>query len=199
MKLETLAPIWQRIRLTDTTTNTFPTIGPTKAIGANGADSRPSGKGDAAANTTRSVFSLMGNDEARSGGSAVQNCIKVMLYGTDANNETVAARFYVWSLLIELGDMDTAVWIPTLLCEVTGTLSSTIVGVSGGIVNASQMFCDTLAIVGTSGNDDVSIDIVSPANDTPAHIVMDFKGGQLFEPVLEIGTGASANGLWAGF
>lgn len=73
----------------------------------------------------------------------------------------------------------------------------TTVGVAGGTIVAAERYCDTIALVGTTGNDDISIDIVSGADNLIAHVVVDLKGSMLLEATFDMTTGdpVDANAL----
>ncbi len=192
MRIETLATQMVRARKTNTVTATFPTLVPQKAYTAGTrASNAPSGTGNATANTTRGIIDLAGN-EGKSNGVSVPNRIKAMFYGVGTDTQTILARFYAWHLLME-ETLETAMWIPSLLCEILATLTSTQPGVAGCLIGATELFADTITI--TYGNSLTSVEAVSPANDLPAHIILDVKGAQILEPVLCIGTATSANAL----
>ena len=59
------------------------------------------------------------------------------------------------------------------MTELTCTMGA-ITGIVGRIIINTERFCDTIALV--TGNDDVSIDIVSPTGDVGAHAVLMLKG-----------------------
>lgn len=197
--IESYANQWRRLRATDTNSTTYPTIALTP-----GSNNAPSGTGDAAANTTRSVFDLVeksiySNPVSLSypvnQSKPVPQAFLVQLYGA-ANLQTVSVLFKVWNPLIEGGNIKTIQWVDTGLCEIIGTCTSSIPGAAGGILPAAALFCDKIALVGTAGNDDVSIDIVSPDDDvSKAHAVISFKGGMLLEPVIKVSAG-TGNGIF---
>jgi hypothetical protein len=70
-------------------------------------------------------------------------------------------------------DPATQLWIPVVLAELACTACA-VTGVAGKLIVATERFCDTITLV--TGNDDISIDIVSPTGDVIAHALADIKG-----------------------
>lgn len=83
-------------------------------------------------------------------------------------------------------------WVPTILYQATCTLS-TFVGVSGGTVTNSERFADTIATTANKGGAGVDCVVLSPADNTPAHVLVDAKGTEL----VEVRASASGNALYA--
>ena len=114
--------------------------------------------------------------EIGANGLAVQNGIILVPYATAGNDDTFSMRLIGWR---KLGtDPATLLWIPVVLAELACT-ASTVVGVAGRLVVATERFVDTITLV--TGNDDISIDIVSPTGNVVAHAVADIKGFQKLE------------------
>lgn len=201
--MQTLAMSGQKIRQTNSTDASYPSR-VTRLAWLAGVDNQPSGIGDAAAQTTMAVKSLKKTDAVPTTNrldtniGAIYNVGIFQFFGTGNDDTTFLARILGWRYVTDApGTPETAIWVPVPLLELTCTLS-TATGVAGGTVGSSDRFADTLAIVGTTGNDDVSIDIVSPANNTPAHVVVDLKGFQKVEVIFDRNSSASScNGLWA--
>lgn len=201
---QTLSASFRTIRQTNSTDTNYPTRG--MRLGYAGADNQPSGVGDAAAQTTSAVFDLAKTDVIPRTdrpdvvNKPINNVGVFMFFGTGSDDNTFLARILGWRHIVQRNTdwvKETAIWIPVPLVELTCTLS-TFTGVAGGLLGTTQRFADTLALVGTTGNDDVSIDIVSPANNTPAHIVVDLKGFQKCEVIFDRNSSASScNGLCA--
>lgn len=165
-----------------------------------GADNQPSGNGTAAAQDanpavvdlakTAVVPNTQRPDTTR---KAIQNLVKLSFFGTGAADNTFKARVLAWHYVVNPGAdhaKETACWVPITLCEVLVTLG-TMAG-PGGVLSTSELFADTIAIQGTSGNDDVSIDIVSPGDNTIAHIVVDMKGAQKLEVIFDRNSSATS-------
>lgn len=173
MLLETLSQSFRKARSTNQTSNGYVSKVPTAT--------EP--KGDAGTATGASVIDLA------TGGHYSQNAVLIVFYGVGSNNNTFSCRLIGWRQ-VGANNALTDLWIPVPLFEVQVTLSSTPVGVAGHTIVATELFADTIALTGTTANDDVSIDITSPANDTIAHLVADVKGFTKIE--LSFTTGASA-------
>lgn len=116
-----------------------------------------------------------GNGIIEFGGLAIPNAIKVLPYATAGDNDTFSVRIISWE---SVSDGATELWIPTVLAELACTASAD-VGVAGMIVTNTERFADTITLV--TGNDDISIDIVSPTGDVKAHAVLDLKGARMVE------------------
>ncbi len=133
------------------------------------------------------------HDLAKNGGVA-PNGIVIVPYGLGADDNAFAMRIIGWRKIGN--DPLTWLWIPVVIAELTCTMSS-VTGIAGRQVLNTEFFCDTLALV--TGNDDVSIDIVSPTGNVVAHAVVDAKGFQKIEFSFDMTTGnpTSANCLFA--
>lgn len=138
--------------------------------------------GDAGTATGASIITL-----CHEGITGVSGAV-ILPYGVGSNNNTFSMRVIGWDRIGN--DPNTLLWVPVMLLEVQVTLSSSCVGVAGREVVATELFADTIALVGTSGNPNVSCEIISPANDTIAHLTLTFKGFAKAE--LSFTTGASA-------
>lgn len=180
--LQTISSDFNKVRSVNQTSNGYVAKIPTATEPA----------GDAATATGASIQEMRGVVFA---GSGVQNAVILMPYGTGSNNSTFSMRVYGWRP-IGLNTPTTALWIPALLCEVACTMTSTGPGIAGKIIVATELFVDTITI--TYGNANVSVEAVSPANDLPAHIVVDLKGFPKFEATFTTGGSATdCNALWA--
>ena len=113
-----------------------------------------------------------------------QSSLVVVPYCTGSNNDTFSVRVVGWRLLGG-SDRSTQLWVPVTLCELACTASA-VTGVAGRLVAATERFADTLTI--TKGNAGVTLDVVSPANDTAAHALIDAKGFQRYEFLFALGT-----------
>lgn len=183
MLIETLAQRFRKARVTNATDSSLPTRVSTLT--------RPSGAGNAAAQTTSSIHDLRGDPF----GSVSQNSALIVPYATASDNNTFAMRILGWRAVgnpaPSTPQPDQPLWVPVVLAEVTCTCTGAQPGVAGGIIGTAELFADTIALVGTTGNANVSIEIVSPADDASiAHIVVDMKGFSMLE--LVFGTGGVA-------
>jgi len=102
-------------------------------------------------------------------------------YATGPSNATFRSRMIGWRRL--LSTTGVALWLPVILGEFACTLGTT-VGVSGGAISTGERMVDTLTL--NVGNANVSVEVVSPANDTIAHAVIDAKGFAKLEFLFEI-------------
>lgn len=185
--LMTQALNWQRARQANATDNGYPSKLPTATEPANSLGT------NAAQATSASVFDWANPSKSDVG----QNGIMGMLYGVGANNVTFSARVIGWRWLME-GDPNSAIWVPTDLCELQATLSSTLVGLAGKLLTATDCLADTITLTGTTANANVGVEIVSPANDRPAYFILDVKGFQKIEFIFTTGASAtSCNTLWS--
>ncbi len=122
-----------------------------------------------------------------SGGSA-ENSVLLQPFGaTGSDSTSFTMKVLGWSVIKPTRGMTgRPQWIYRTLLELTCTIHTTgttgVANVTGGIITAANSyFADTLAILGTSANDDVSVDIVSPADFSPAHCVLAMKGSRKLE------------------
>lgn len=122
------------------------------------------------------------------------NTMLLKPYGTDADNETGSVRVYGVKAIQGSGATS---YTHVLLGEWAFTLSSTLTGVAGGVVVATEYYADT--ITRTVGIENVADQVLSPTGDEPAHILVDCKGHtNLFVELITGGSAASVNALYAG-
>ncbi len=180
MLLETLASEFRKARSVNQTSNGYVSKIPTTT--------EPSG--DAATATGACVFDLQGS------GHSVQNGIIVLPYAIASNNGTFSVRVIGWRRAGPADGATPPIWIPLVLVELACTVSSTPIGIANSYVIATELFADTLVL--TYGNDDISVDLVSPAADIIAHALIDLKGFSKLEFSFTTGGSAtSCNALWA--
>jgi hypothetical protein len=121
------------------------------------------------------------------------NQVHITPYGTDANDETLDIAVYAWER-VESGAND--LYVPTFLGEWTGTLTTSVPGVAGTPVIATEYFCDTIVekevpyslteiVSGGTGDENVSRILV----DTIGFRWIDIRGDLN-------GSSASWNFLW---
>lgn len=191
MHVKTWAGNFQRIRQTSTTDSSYPTGMDLDILGyAN----KPTGVGDNASQTTKkAVIDVIGQNTM---GGGVPNWAKIHVYGVGSNNHVITFKLYSYTLMEEpSGDPATAQWIVSPLCEVTCTLSSNLTG-AGSPIGATNLFADTMVLVGTSGDAGISMSLFNPADDaTKAHIQISLKGAHLLVPTFKKGSGTDCNGL----
>ena len=98
---------------------------------------------------------------------------------TASSGDTFDMRLVGWRKVASNINQSLILWVPVSLVEVSCTVS-TPVGIANADVVATERFCDTLALK-TAYQSKGSIEVISPANDTIAHLLADFKGFQKIE------------------
>jgi len=132
-------------------------------------------------------------------GAMTANSLMLIPYGAGSATQTYTLKAYGWRATAGQGGTKGGqaldnVWIPFLLASFTVTLG-TAPGLTGGDVNASQLFATTIALV--TGNANVSNEIVSPGSNVIAHIILDAKGVQYVELRFTMISATSGNCLVA--
>lgn len=186
----------RRVRQTDTTDTSFPTRQAQAA--------KPSGVGNAVGQTTSAIIDL--TDQG--GGSGVlftQNKIKIIPFGFGVNLNTIGLQVFTWDYAIEGGVASTAIWYPTLICQVTATLATgDLAGVAGSLVPSTSWFPDTLvmnfpsAVPKLFATVATGVNLFAPADTIHgAHLIIDLEGAQMVEVVfLGSGTTPTSNALY---
>lgn len=118
-----------------------------------------------------------------SGEGCAPNGILLVPYAQCNNNDIFNVRLLGWRKL----GTTLPLWVPFTLIQINCTASAT-VGVPETGVPATHRFADVLTL--TIGNDDVSVDLVSPDNDLIAHVVADLKGANKAEIVFAAVSGS---------
>lgn len=186
MLIETLSQVFTPIRVTDTTDASYPSRPMTQT--------KPSGVGNAAAQTTSAVVDL------RQGGQFTQNSMCCIPYGQGASTNTFSLIVLSWRLVQWSGPTGlnvpsaTNVWMPCPLAELTATITS-FAGLGSTAVPSTELFASTLAIVGTTANAGVNINVVSPgasASVPVAHFTLDVEGNHMIEIIFKTGGVATA-------
>lgn len=116
---------------------------------------------------------------------------KLMLvpFGADAADETFAMRALGWKII-------GTVWVPVELLVAACTLS-TMTGVAGGALAETDYLVDTITVSIPAGTPPTNTEVVSPADNMPAHVVIGTHGFALVEVQFDLTGAASANALWA--
>ena len=191
--LTTLTTGLIRARVTNSTDASYPTRNPTKT--------EPTGIGDSAAQATASAVFDLSPKQGAAIGATQYNRAMIVPFGTGSDTNTFLMRIIGWySAKSRTGgdDPNSRLWVPIPLADITCTLSVQ-VGVAGAVNVAADTFCDTLAISGTTANSGVSIDVVSPANNLTAHLIIDLKGAQKMELTFDRNSSATACNALVGF
>jgi hypothetical protein len=132
-------------------------------------------------------------------GAAVPNGIGLLPIGTGANDAVVTGfRIYGWKYRrANAGSGSTrtkGLWIPYLLAQFAGVCSAT-TGVDGTDIPSTYFFLDTITL--TTGNANVSNEIISPTGDVIAHCLIANKGCRKLQMTLDMGANLTGfNGLW---
>lgn len=121
---------------------------------------------------------------------SVPHWASVVFFGTGSDNQTAKARLTGWRLV---GD----VWVPVTLGQWDLTLSTS-VGVAGATILDTHRLVDTIAVdAAYSDLAGVAFRLASPANNTPAHLLVDLGGFPLRQWTFELGNASGINGMEA--
>lgn len=128
-------------------------------------------------------------------GLTVPRAVKVLPYGAGSDNDVYDLRLIGWRR-IKGTTPQTTLWVPTVLVEVTCTLSGA-VGVAGSPVLATERFADTVTIKAAGWEATTTADttragsvlIFSPQNDLPAWFVIELNGEEKVEFTFDQTTG----------
>lgn len=120
-------------------------------------------------------------------GGMVPSKVRIIPYGLGSENDVFSLRVWGW-VPVGSGDNPNLLWVPSSLGEFSCTISAS-VGVAGAPVLNTERFADTISIVATVGEATITADttrlgtveLFSPANDTPGWIVMPTRGVTLLE------------------
>ncbi len=128
------------------------------------------------------------------GGQTASNGLQFLPYGAGVATNTFLMSVFAWDLIHAYDDGNVPYWTAWPLATFTCTLC-TLTGKAGSDVNASQLYCGTIALV--IGNANISNEIISPTGNMKASITMDAKGCQLVQVLFDRNDSAtSANALW---
>ncbi len=127
------------------------------------------------------------------GGSLTANGIKFTPFGAGVATNTFLMAVFAWEhVKSKAGSKEQ--WHADLLAAFTCTLC-TLTGLAGCDVDASHLYCDT--ITETSGNPNVSNEVVSPTGNVSAHILVDSKAPRLIQVLFALNNSATgANSLF---
>lgn len=117
-------------------------------------------------------------------------------FGTDADNEAFVINIYLWSRCLKASTTTSDLWIPFYVGGATCTLSSTLNGVAGGLLSATEYLADTVVELATNTWDDDLIKARSFASDQLAEIRVNTEGYQKLEIRFDMTTAASGNALY---
>jgi len=120
------------------------------------------------------------------------NYLMIVPFGTSAANGHFKIRILGWSKVVGTA---TDIWFPVKLLDAAECTLGTAKGLAGCNVDENQFIVDTIATV--TGSD--LVEVVSPADDTIAHLSIDTKGFELVEVDFLLNTAASMNALYREF
>lgn len=177
MLLETISEFWRKVRRTNATASSFAARVATKT--------NPNPDTPVAASGTS-----LDPIPTRGGGGLTQNTAQFLFYATGSDNNTFSARVYGWSRVGPVDqDPNKNIYVPVMICEVALTISSTLPGVAGCQVVATELFADTITL--TTGNT-AKCTITSPTGDVSAACLeVDFTGFPVLEVVFSTGSSAT--------
>lgn len=172
MQIETVSEVFRKVRSVNQTSNGYVSKIPTIT--------EP--KGDAGTATGSSVI------DTGWGGGICQNGFLICPYAIGADAATASVRVIGWRL-VGTNANPLPLWIPVLLVELAYTITSGAPGLANSVILATEFFAKTITL--TYGNNNISVDIVSPAQTgVLAHAVLSIKGFQKIE--CSFTTGGSA-------
>ena len=127
----------------------------------------------------------------------VKSILQLMIFGSGSDNNTTVCKVYGWN--VDGG----GTWIPSLLADLTATLSSTQAGLGTGsttTLNTTDYLADTLSLA-SGFNNNTSIEFTSPGGDaanlSAAVAQVDLKGFSLVEIQFNRGSQATdSNALY---
>lgn len=149
--------------------------------------------------TGAGVFDIGGGQNAP-GNVLGPNNLFCQFYGVGSDTNTFKVRVIGWNVIAEPTNLDRTkrMWVPAVLAEVTCTIKSAIAPATAGALLTTEYMADTIVVVGTSGNQGVGDDFVSPADGAmPGHVLIDLRGCQKVEFLFHRNSSAtSCNGLF---
>lgn len=118
-------------------------------------------------------------------------------FGTDANDETINFRVYLWRKIAKEGANLYDLWVPYFVGGFVGTVSNVLNGVAGAPLTELEFLCDTITEEATNTWDDgytpATVRVRSFAGDSLAEVRILTNGYEKLEVRFDLGTGATAN------
>lgn len=128
-------------------------------------------------------------------GFTTPNGLLVLPYGTDTAAQTFLMEFYAWDRVNPRATQISDQWMTWLLAAFTCTLGTYVCGVPGSEVDGNQLAAGT--IVQTIGGANVSAEVINPAGNKQASIILDTKGARLVQAKFAINAASvSCNAVW---
>lgn len=146
-------------------------------------------------NSTSTSFSAKSSTTTEPTGDGVVKSsgsrMKLVFFGTDADNETFDARVIGWRKLY-----GTDLWVSSHIVTVSCTLSSSLPGVAGETISDTEYQADTITL--SSG--DPSAEIIQGVSDLiAASLIIYPNGEEKIEVLFDLTGAASANALYTTF
>lgn len=123
----------------------------------------------------------------------VARYLSLIFFGQGTANQTFNCRLTGWQPVGELDPYFT-LWMPRTLVEFACTLGAA-TGVAGAQLVVADKIVDGLSL--TTGNNNVDVEFISPADDTVAHALVDLKGSHLIEITFDMVNATSGNALFS--
>lgn len=170
---------WIKGQSTNSTASSFSALADTVT--------RPTGS------ATRTIIDL--SQSAGMAGVRARNTLAVVPYGGNDNNDIINVKVSVWNRFKERVTNGVAdLWTARLVCEVQCTLSSSLVGVAGQHVVATELYADTLTL--TTG---IAVLHNGTADVDKAWFECDVAGNDLVEITGDLGTGGDTMNWYYGW
>lgn len=192
IEIMTRSSPWRKLRGTNYATSGYPTTASTRT-----APSLETDQTGGSTATSRNAIQLTTDNY----GGQTLNSIVILPYGIGSSTNTFSMRVIGWAPMVSFGGSSvtdtTNLWIPTPLGDFLCTLNSGQTGLAGAAILNTELFCDTIAVTGTTANQGVNCDVNSPGNATMATVLVDIKGHPWVEVLFATGGSAtSCNGLF---
>ncbi len=128
-------------------------------------------------------------------GAISSNGLIILPYGVGADDNTFVMTAFAWDILKAVGSGNRDIWVAWPLAAFTCTMGA-LAGVANTDLPANSLMVDTITLTANFGNANVSNEIISPAGDFQASIVLDTKGAKLVQLIFGMNSSAtSANAL----
>lgn len=131
----------------------------------------------------------------------VGNCtgseLQIFPFGTDADNETMLLRVYLWKSMKRTGPgaATPPLWIPKFVGGFVATQSLALNGIAGAPVTALEFFADTITEEATNTWDDNIVSVRSFAADCLAEIRINTLGYEKFSVTFGLNSSAATTNI----
>jgi len=128
-------------------------------------------------------------------GAYSRNSLLILPYGVGSSTNTFFMSVFAWDVKKATSASFKDIWVAWPLLAVTCTLAASPGGVANTDVDASQLAVGTITMTTNFGTANVSNEIISPAGNYQASIVLDVKGCRLVQFLFGVNNSTSANAL----